>query len=200
MEEKIIKFKEHVIKESANPDFVHHQWFIKWHLKIVECLVNELCDIYTEADRNICLLLVWLHDYGKILAQTPENFSNGSALTISEGRRKLSELGFADAIIDKSLDYYQLMERKMTEDLSKAPIEVQIISSADAASHMIGPFMFLYWYENPNKSLDELLLSNVKKAQKDWKYKITLPEVKERFQDRYNYFTECQELPSAKFL
>lgn len=54
--DKLLKLKEAVTAKASNPGFIHHQWYVKWHLQIVERLVNELCNIYTEADRNICLL------------------------------------------------------------------------------------------------------------------------------------------------
>jgi len=157
--DKLLKLKEAVTAKASNPGFIHHQWYVKWHLQIVERLVNELCNIYTEADRNICLLLVWLHDYGKILAQKPENYDKGDFLTFTKGRELMESLGFSQSVTDQTISYLQQMERKMEEDLSFAPIEVQIISSADAASHLIGPFMSLYWYENPDKSIEELLES-----------------------------------------
>lgn len=188
--DKLLKLKEAVTAKASNPGFIHHQWYVKWHLQIVERLVNELCNIYTEADRNICLLLVWLHDYGKILAQKPENYDKGDFLTFTKGRELMESLGFSQSVTDQTISYLQQMERKMEEDLSFAPIEVQIISSADAASHLIGPFMSLYWYENPDKSIEELLESGVKKVRKDWLRKVTLPEIKKRFQERYLYMLE----------
>ncbi len=197
---KLIKLKEKVIKEAQNPNFVHHQWYVKWHLQIVERLANELCEIYPNANKDLCFAMVWLHDYGKILAQRPENYDKGDFLTFTKGKELLLELGFSSEFTDSIISSLQNMERKMEEDLHFAPIEVQIVSSADAASHLIGPFMSLYWYENPNKSIEELLESGVKKAKKDWFRKVTLPEVKERFKERYLYLLENEgEFPEHYF-
>ena len=67
------------------------------------------------------------------------------------------------------------------ENLQVASIEIQIVSSSDAASHSVGPFVCLYWYENPTLSVDELMAANIRKISVDWEKKITLPEVKEAF-------------------
>jgi hypothetical protein len=92
------------------------------------------------------------------------------------------------------------MDKKMEIDLSLAPIEIKIISSADAASHLIGPFYTIYWYEHPEKNIPELIEDNRKKAAKDWDRKMVLPEIKKIFEQRHRLLLEnAGEFPD-KFL
>lgn len=200
MDSKLDLVKEAVIKEAERPDFVHHHWFVKWHLHVVNRLAAELCLNYPDADRNVVKALVWLHDYGKILAGKPENFYLSNELTLVKGRELLESFGFSRTFCDKVIEYLDMIDRHALLDLSKAPIEVQIVSSADGASHLIGPFMFLYIYENAQQDFDTLAEGNVYKAKKNWEQKITLTEVKKRFQERYNYICEFQDwLPESIF-
>jgi len=195
MQDKIETFKRHVREASANPDFIHHEWFVKWHLEIVEQLASELLVHYPEADKDLVEVMVWLHDYGKIL-----DFDNQYAMTLTAGREKLTELGFAPEFVERAISSIETLDKKMELDMHEAPIEVQIVSSADGCSHMVGPFLDFWWYENAGKSFEELMKDNRHKADKDWNRKIVLPEARAAFEQRYRLICERSgELP-AKFL
>lgn len=190
------KLREYIKVIAHDTNFVHNPWYIKWHLEIVEKMSLELCEIYTHADKDIVLGLVWMHDHAKLIDRPHEHDSN----VIEKGRVVLEKLGFDKEYTDKLIEYINIFESKMTEDLSKVQIEIQIVSSADAASHFVGPFYNLWWYEHSDKTIDELMEDNRKKALKDWNRKVTLPEVKSAFESRFNHTIEQSgSLPQKYF-
>ncbi len=192
--ELIEQLKSIVTERSKNPSFLHHDWFVDLHLSIVEKIALELCDVYTDADRDIVRALVWVHDYGKILDMNKEHELNHAS------KELLKDLGFSQLFTETVGHYLEVMESKMEVDLHGAPIEVKIVSSADAAAHMIGPFFSIYWKEFNTKSIKELMEAGRVKLAKDWDRKIVLPEVKEAFQGRHDYLLEQNGDFPNKFL
>lgn len=168
------KLKVAVTERSADKNFVHHKWFVKYHLEIVEKIALELCEKYLNADTFKVLTLAWLHDYEKII-----DFDNQYNTELQATIELMRRLGFEAEFMDRMAADLNTYNAK--ENLATAPIEIQIVSSSDAASHSVGPFMCLYWYENPEFSVEQLMEANIRKISVDWEKKITLPEVKEAF-------------------
>ena len=185
MLDKIVAFRELVKEAASNPQFVHHKWFVQWHLEIVEKIASELCEYYPDADRELVEVMVWLHDYGKIV-----DFEHEHVATLSEGPKALARVGFSADFAQTAVNYIEILDKKLEVDLHEAPIEVQIVSSADGCSHMIGPFFHLYWYEHADKPYHELMISDRAKIDKDWNRKIVLPEAREAFEARYKFLVE----------
>lgn len=178
MEKEISAFKNHVIHNFSREDFAYRDWIISGHIEIVERIAMELCGIYVDADREIVQALVWFHDYGK-----PFDEENEKEITLRDGAKALRDCGFQQEFIDKVVHFWQLMEKKNDMDLSEAPIETQIISSADGASHFVGTFYATYFSDGFDFATTQDRLR--KKMDVDWNKKITLPEVKKAFHDRY---------------
>ena len=191
MENLILKFREEVIFLASKSEFVNSKWYVKYHLEIVEKIAMELCDLYPNADRNLVKLLVWLHDLGKILGLD----NNG---TLIVGKKKLMEIGLPGKIIDQVIVGVKAIDEKIY--LETALIEVKIVSSADGAAHLIGPFFLIWFYENPNRPINELMEKNIQKVRTDLEKKIVLPEVKEVFLHRYNLVLEQNGIFPDKYL
>lgn len=195
MRDKIEAWKRHVREVAARPEFVHHEWFVRWHLEIVERIAMELCDAYPAADRELVEVMVWLHDYGKTL-----DFENQYATTISSGRAKLTDMGFTADFVERAVSGIETMDKKMELDLHQAPLEVQIVASADGCSHLVGPFLSLYWREHPELSAEALMAANRAKLEKDWNRKITLSEARAVFAPHYEYLLKQSSPLPDKFL
>ena len=179
MQENLTKFKNIVIENFSRKDFTYHEWMVEYHLKIVEKIAMELCDIYTEADRNVVQSLVQFHDFGK-----PIDEENERAVTLSEGPKVMLACGYSQEFIDRVVECWQLMEKKNEIDIRTTPIETQIVSSSDGASHFTGVFYPSYF----NEDGDDFVTTQKhlkEKIEKDWNRKIVLPEVQKVFEGRY---------------
>jgi hypothetical protein len=189
----LVRLKQHVCRLSDEPRFIHHQWFVAHHLNIIEQIVEELLTRYPQADADICRAMIWVHDWGKILTNkgTEEEESTRHEIT-----HTLPDFGFTAPQIKHIHAVYDEME-SLKPAGPDFLIETKIISSADGLSHYVGPFFALYWYENPQKSVGELIADNLHKATRDEK-KILLAEVGEAAKARIAALREnaAQHRPS----
>ncbi len=179
MKENLTKFREIVIKNFSREDFKYHEWMVDYHLKIVEKISLELCDLYPEADKDVVLALVWLHDFGKPFSEEKER-----EITLNDGSKVMLNCGYSEDFIKKVVELWKLMEMKNEIDIGTTPIETQIVSSADGASHLVGVFYSSYF----NEDGDDFATTQKElraKMEKDWYRKITLPEVKKTFETSY---------------
>ena len=130
MYDKITELKEKVSLLAKNEGFVHHKWFLKYHLELVEKISLELYQKYPNSDLELLQGLVWIHDYGKIVGIKDEEE------VIEKSKEFMKEIGFEEEYVNRVINLLEIFESKMTVDLSEAPIEVRIVSTADGVSHM----------------------------------------------------------------
>ena len=120
-------------------------------------------------------------------------------MTCSLIRDQLPLFGYDEETIEHIQKCYTEMENIRTHK-SGFLLETKIISSADALAHYVGPFMSLYWYENPDFSVEKLIQSNIQKVKKDM-HKVLLPEVRKAIEPRLNFILEVdpQNRPDRYF-
>ena len=191
--EQLLSLISEVSKVASSSEFRHHKWFKTYHLDIVHQIALELFSFYPTAHKTIVEALAWLHDYEKIIDHenqyNTELAATGSLLTRLDVTKDTKTL---------LLRYINLLNSK--QNISTTPIEVQIVSSADGAAHMVGPFYHLYWYENPQESIEEIMTENKRKNTVDWQKKIVLPEARRAFEIRHKHLLEMNGYLPIKFL
>lgn len=185
--QNVLKVKKKVTEICSEKHFIHHKWYVEYHLNIVEKISLQLCEKYAEADQLWVLLLVWMHDFEKIVR-------NGSIYQGTLGKEFLEDLDFSPENISKLLSDIDIFERKTDIKLVDAKIEIKIVSSADAAAHLIGPFYSIFWWENPHESIENLRKSNWDKLEKDWNKKVVLSEIIETYENHYQFFKKNFEM------
>jgi hypothetical protein len=187
------ELKRRVIAKSHDASFKHSEWFAEYHLGIAARIVDELCQVYPEAYKPYAETLVWLHDYEKII-----DFDNQYNTELLATRALMQDLGYTAHCVESTAEDIILFNR--SEHLASASIELQIVSSADAASHLVGPFFALYWHENCYKSIAELQQDNLQKLRTDWERKVTLPEIRTKFAMRHRAALEIAGILPTAFL
>lgn len=180
MEETLAKLRTFITDKASDKRFRHHKWFVVWHLQIVETLSKDMAKYYPKADTDTIIALSWMHDYGKIVDYDTQY----DHAHIEAGRQEMIRLGFDEAFATKIAESIKIFDRK--DHLENESIEIRIVSSADACSHLVGPFLSIYWHENPDTPFEDIMQENARKFGTEWEAKVTIPEAIQAYQQLHD--------------
>ena len=157
-----------------------HEWFVDEHVLVVEKLALELCKHYPEANKDAVLLSVWFHDIGRIHGISKDHDVYGA----DYAKEYLSKKSFSTSLIDI---IYQACRSHRCKDVLPQSIEAKIIATSDALSHFHNGFYLriLYSKSRRGKDFQEIRKKILKKIDRDYKVKISLPIAKEATEPFY---------------
>ncbi len=194
MDELIDKLKSEITELADDAGFVHHEWFIKQHILVVEKIALELCGLYSDADKDLVVVFVWMHDYAKIV-----DFDNEFEATEDEGDMFMSELGFDDDVIERTMAVVYNNQNIEDVEADDLPIEDKILISADGCSHFLYGNYEIFWRDNPDMSIEALTQKSIINATTDYNLRLVLPETQDAFEQRFKYHLERNGLLPEKF-
>ena len=128
--------------------------------------------IYPDADKEVVLLGVWLHDIGILV----NGLDTDHAVTGEvETKRFLKEIGANNNLIEK---VSHCVRAHRNRDISPRTLEAKIVAVSDSASHMLEP---VYVDIACRGELEE----GVSKLERDYRDIKLLPEVQTQMQPLY---------------
>jgi HD superfamily phosphodiesterase len=155
--------REHFTKTMAEGNPIH-DWFLH-HVQQVEKWALKILPYYPNADREVVLLSVWLHDIGQ---QHKENHANHELYSEIEAKRFLSLSGVKEDTVEKVA--HCVRTHRCKEDAKPATDEARILAAADSASHLTD-IVYIYML-NAGNSRNEVLA----KLERDIRDVQSLPE------------------------
>ncbi len=142
---------------------------------LIRCFFQPFCIFTNKFHPSIKILslyffkffeiAVYLHDIGKI-----RGLDNHAETGAKISEELLKDYPQKDLIVESV--------RKHNKPSEDDCVEVKLIAAADAIGHLISPFNEIYFWENPDRDVRDIMAGNLKKAEKDWK-RILLPEGRE---------------------
>jgi len=185
MNKTILEIKELIRKECAELGKVD-DWFYDAHLLAVEDFALKLLDKLPEADKNITMLGVWLHDIQRVRGLEGDHVYAGAA----EAEKLLQELGYNQEIIQKVKKIIQT--HRCNSDELPDSVEGKILASADAMSHYTNDF-YLHIACRGKRTPENFKAWVLEKLDRDFNKKISFDfardMVRERHQTIYNFVT-----------
>lgn len=162
-------------------------WFFKLHQREVITSAEELLKEYPNADKEIVLISVWLHDLGHFAAKTldevdlvkPDHHLNGAKVA----EDLLKKYDISQDEIEK-IKKCILCHRGSPPHIPQT-IEEKIVACADTLSHYRSIFYLFYFKIYPNHSLEQFAKTQKAKLERDWRDLSLLPKAREIAKERF---------------
>jgi len=124
IEEKAKKYCLSIIDESDDI------FSLATHLPEAEKWANKICDLHPEADREVVLLIVWLHDVSHYVGDRDTDHAVRSEKMAEEflGENKYNS--------EKLKQVLHGVRSHRNRDVAPETLEAKIFACADSASHM----------------------------------------------------------------
>jgi hypothetical protein len=132
----------------------HAEWYVPYHLEVVEKIAYDIASHYELVDSEVLDNLIWLHDFDKAI--------DGELNKPNQALKLLRQNGYNEYFVNKMIEYLILFEQVKLPDFDRStldlvPIEIRIVSTADALSHYTsGPNGFFTIWAKKTKPDEDL--------------------------------------------
>lgn len=153
-------------------------WFYNEHLLGVEENAKYLLENLAEADEELVMLGVWLHDLQRIRGIKGDHQIKGA----EEAEKVLKELNYSEEIVEK---VKKMILCHSCDEVMPSTLEEKILATADAMSHYYNDF-YLRIATLGQRDLKAFREWSEEKINRDYNKKIAFDFAKEKIQDRHN--------------
>ena len=172
-EKSILRVKNYLIETISKAE--SDPYGVVEHVEIVERWAKFILKNHPEADKEITLISVWLHDIGHYPLDDQDHAQVGEKIALTF----LRSINFPKEKIQKIA---HCVRAHRCRDVQPQTIEAKIVACADSASHFID-----YAYTDMmvrNKKLPEKK-SVIEKLERDYRDISLFPEVKSKLEKLY---------------
>ena len=172
----IRQIKEKIKNECYNLGNID-PWFYDKHLLAVEKNANFLLKKLPQADREIVLLGVWLHDTQRVRGIRGDHQKIGAI----EAKKIMLEYGYSS---DKIKRVQAVILSHSCDNLMPKTLEGKILATADAMTHYVNDF-YLQIATTGQRNLVEFKAWALEKLNRDYNKKIFFPFAKKEIRERH---------------
>lgn len=173
----IEKIKQQIKDEVYNFDHIG-SWFFDEHLLGVEENAKFLLKNLPEANKEMVMLGVWLHDLQRIRGIKGDHQKIGA----EEAEKVLNEYAYDNEVIEK---VKKMILCHSCDNVMPETLEEKILASADAMSHYYNDF-YLRIATLGQRSLEEYREWALEKLDRDYNKKIAFDSAKEKVQNNHD--------------
>lgn len=167
------KAKKLFLSKLANSEDIY---YLNRHVPEMEKWANRVCDIYKEADREVVLLGVWLHDIGHYPVNEIDHAVKSEKITKDFLEKEKYSSG-------KIAEVLHCVRAHRNRDVKPSSLEAKIVACVDSASHMTDS-MYIDIVRDMRFSYA------AEKIERDYRDLAAFPEVKKELTPLYKAWKE----------